>query len=133
MRPANRSLTDHELAFMQIVWDRGEATVRDVYEELLEHRKIAYTTVMTTMKTLEQKGYLKAVLKDRAYIYRPARSRSEVVKKMVRDFVDRVFDGSAQPLVAHLVEQQQLSEADLAEIGRLVSDSRKAKKQERSK
>jgi len=117
---------------MQIVWGRDEVTVRDVYEELLNRRKIAYTTVMTTMKTLEEKGYLKTSQRDRAYVYRPTRPKEQVVKKMVRDFIDRVFDGSAQPLVAHLLEERQLSETDLAEITRLIArDGRKLKGMEK--
>jgi BlaI family penicillinase repressor len=113
---------------MRIVWDRGEVTVRDVYEELLHRRKIAYTSVMTTMKTLEEKGYLKASQRDRAYVYKPTRPKEQVVRKMVRDFIDRVFDGSAQPLVAHLLEERRLTESDLAEITRLITkDSRRAK------
>jgi predicted transcriptional regulator len=113
---------------MQIVWQRGEVTVRDVYEELLQRRKIAYTTVMTNMKTLEEKGYLKTSQKDRAYLYTPTRPKAQVVKKMVRDLIDRLFDGSARPLVAHLLEERQLSESDLAEITRLIAkNSRKEK------
>ena len=57
---------------MKIVWERDRSTVRDVYEALLERRKVAYTTVMTMMKILEQKKYLKKILVDRAYVYRPA-------------------------------------------------------------
>lgn len=124
MRPRNTSLTDHELELMQIVWARGQATVRDVYEALLEHRKIAYTTVMTTMKTLEQKGFLKTTQQNRAFLYRPTQSKQMVVKKMVRDFLDRVFNGSAQPLVAHLLKERHVSESDIAEITRLIADDR---------
>ena len=120
MRPRSVTLTAQELELMKIVWQRDTATVRDVYEELLEHRKIAYTTVMTTMKTLEQKGYLRATQQDRAYVYQPTRPKNQVIKGMVREFVDRVFNGSAEPLVVHLLEDKQLSEADLREISRMM-------------
>lgn len=109
---------------MKIVWRRQSATVRDVYEELLEHRKIAYTTVMTALKTLEQKGYLRATQQDRAYVYEPTRPKSQVIKAMVREFVDRVFNGSAEPLVVHLLEDKRLSEADLREISRMMGRKR---------
>ena len=99
-------------------------TVRDVYEELRQRRPIAYTTVMTSMKTLEQKGYLKATQQDRAYLYRPAKPKQQVIRSMVREFVDRVFNGSAGPLVAHLVEDDRLSEADLREIARMMGKRR---------
>jgi len=105
---------------MKIIWRRESATVRDVYEELLEHRKIAYTTVMTALKTLEQKGYLRAAQRDRAYVYEPTKPKNQVIKSMVREFVDRVFNGSAEPLVVHLIEDKQLSESDLREISRML-------------
>ena len=128
MRPPKSTLTDHELEFMKIVWRRETATVRDVYEELLKRRKIAYTTVMTTMRTLEQKGYLKSSQQDRAFIYKPTRPKSQVINKMVREFVDRVFNGSARPLVVHLLEDRQLSESDLREIARLTGKETKKEK-----
>ena len=104
---------------MKIVWQRDTSTVRDVYEALLEHRKVAYTTVMTMMKILEQKKYLKKTLLDRAYVYRPAQPKRQVIGDMVRDFVNRVFNGSAEPLLVHLVEEHGLSSEELAEIARL--------------
>ena len=108
---------------MKIVWRRESSTVRDVYETLLEKRKVAYTTVMTMMKILEQKKYLKKVLADRAYVYRPAQPQRQVIGAMVRDFVNRVFNGSAEPLLVHLVEEHDLSREDLEEIARLRKKS----------
>ena len=104
---------------MKVVWQRERATVRDVYETLLEHRKIAYTTVMTMMKILEDKKYLKKTQVDRAYVYRPAQPKGKVIGAMVREFVNRVFNGSAEPLLVHLVNEHELSADDLAEIARL--------------
>src|SRR5437764_1141449 len=82
----------------------GTATVRDVYEALLEERHIAYTTVMTMMNILETKGYLKKGKHERAYRYRPARPERVVITAMVREFVNRVFDGASRPLLLHLVQ-----------------------------
>jgi BlaI family transcriptional regulator, penicillinase repressor len=125
MRPRKATLTDQELEIMKIVWDLGEATtVRGVYEKLLERRKIAYTTVMTMMKILESKRYLKKTLEDRAYLYRPAQPRNKVIGGMVREFVRRVFNGSAEPLLLHLVEDEALSAEDLSEIARLARRKR---------
>ena len=104
---------------MKIVWEFESATVRDVYEALLKRRKVAYTTVMTMMKILEQKRYLKKTQADRAYVYRPAQPKTQVVGAMVREFVNRVFNGSAEPLLVHLVEEHNLSQEDLEEIARL--------------
>jgi BlaI family transcriptional regulator, penicillinase repressor len=119
MRPRSRTLTGQELEIMKIVWARGESTVRDVYEAMLEHRKVAYTTVMTMMKILEQKGYLVKKQVDRAHVYRAAQPQRQVVGAMVREFVNRVFNGSAEPLLVHLVEDNHLSARDLEEISKL--------------
>ena len=109
---------------MKVVWGRGEATVRDVYETLLERRKIAYTTVMTMMKILEQKKYLRKSQDDRAYLYRPAKPKKQVIQGMVREFVDRVFNGSAEPLLVHLMEDRKLSSKDLEESARMIREGR---------
>ncbi len=106
---------------MKTVWELNRpATVRDVYEALLERRKIAYTTVMTMMNILEAKGYLKKRQQDRAYVYSPAEAKSKVIGGMVREFVNRVFNGSAQPLLMHLVEDEGLTGKELAEIARMA-------------
>jgi BlaI family transcriptional regulator, penicillinase repressor len=118
-----KTLTKQELEIMKIVWGLRNATVRDVYEVLLEQRRIAYTTVMTMMKIMEKKGYLKKKLRDRAYVYQPARPKDEVIKSMVREFVNRVFNGSAEPLLIHLVQDRHLSEKDVRAITRMIQES----------
>jgi BlaI family penicillinase repressor len=125
MRPRSSTLTAHELELMKIVWRHDDGvTVRDVYEELRAQRPVAYTTVMTSLKTLEQKGHLKATQQDRANFYRPARPKQQVIKEMVRDFVNRVFNGSGQPLVVHMLEDDQISESELREITRMMGKKR---------
>src|SRR5271157_5088339 len=119
MRRRSPTLTEQELEIMKVVWERDSVTVRDVYEALLERRKVAYTTVMTMMKILEQKKYLKKDQSDRAYVYRPAQPKGQVIGAMVREFVNRVFNGSAEPLLAHLVKEHNLSAEELEEIARL--------------
>jgi BlaI family transcriptional regulator, penicillinase repressor len=123
MRPSSATLTPQELELMKIVWQKGQATVRDVYETLLEHRKIAYTTVMTMMRVLEKKGYVKTHRVNRAYVYRPTRPERQVQRSMVREFVDRVFNGSAHPLLVHLVEDRRLSSKELEELERLIHEA----------
>ena len=107
---------------MKVVWRLERATVRDVYETLRATREIAYTTVMTMMKILEDKRYLKKTRVDRAYEYRPAQPRHQVVGAMVRDFLDRVFDGAAAPLLMHLAKDSKLSKADKDMIRRLSEE-----------
>src|SRR5262245_58158453 len=119
MRSRSTTLTAQELEIMKVVWESESVTVRDVYEALLKKRKVAYTTVMTMMKILEEKKYLKKSQSDRAYVYRAAQPKRQVIGAMVRDFVNRVFNGSAEPLLVHLVEEHDLSQMDLEEIARL--------------
>ena len=127
MKPKKPVLTEQELEIMKVIWRRGNATVRDVYEELLTRRKIAYTTVMTMMGILEQKGRLKKSADERAYVYRPTQPQREVVGNMVQDFVKRVFNGSAKPLLVHLVEDQTISAEELDEISKALKSKRRKK------
>ena len=107
---------------MKVVWRLEKATVRDVFQALREKRPVAYTTVMTMMKILEEKGYLTKSRIERAYIYRPARPRQQVVGAMVRDFVDRVFDGAAGSLLLHLAKDRRLSKEERASIRRVIEE-----------
>ena len=118
-------LAAQELEIMKIIWRRGNVTVRDVYEEFLKRRKIAYTTVMTTLGILEQKGYLKKTEAGRAYVYEPAETERQVMGTMVQDFVTRVFGGSAKPLFVHLLESGDTTKEELDELGKLLRERRK--------
>lgn len=109
---------------MKVVWRLESASVRQVYEELLRRRHIAYTTVMTLMSILEKKGHLKKRQQERAYIYSAAKPQKQVIGAIVRDFVQRVFNGSAEPLLLHLIEDEQLTAEDLDEIRHAVRSSK---------
>jgi BlaI family penicillinase repressor len=124
MRPKHTTLTPQELEIMKVVWECDSATVRDVYEALLKQRKIAYTTVMTMMKILETKGYLKKRRQDRAFVYQPVRPKNQVIGGMIREFIDRVFNGAAEPLLVHLVKSRHISEKDLQKIIRIVEETK---------
>ena len=122
MRKAHPTLTPQELAIMKVVWRLEQATVREVYEALRAKREIAYTTVMTMMRILEEKGYLKSTRVERAYRYRPAQPRRQVVGALVRDFLDRVFDGAAAPLLLHLAREGRLSREERRMIRRIAEE-----------
>lgn len=108
---------------MKVVWRLKTPTVRNVYETLRERRKIAYTTVMTMMNILEQKKYLKKSHGERAYVYQTVRPKNQVIRSMVQEFIDRVFNGSTEPLLLHLVQDRHLSEGDLEKISRMLRES----------
>ena len=122
MRTPHPTLTPQELAIMKVVWARDKATVRDVYEALREKRTIAYTTVMTMMRILEDKGYLKKTLVDRAHVYKPAQRRQQVIGAMVRDFLDRVFDGASESLLVHLAKDNKLTEKQRRIVKQLIEE-----------
>ena len=107
---------------MKVVWSLESATVRDVYEHLRSRRTIAYTTVLTMMKILEQKGYVKKTRVDRAFVYRATRPRQQVLGGMVREFIDRVFDGASRPMLLHLVKQTKLSDRERKALLRAIEE-----------
>ena len=107
---------------MKVVWRKDEVTVRDVYDGLRESRDIAYTTVMTMMRVLQEKGYLTKVTHDRAHVYRPTRPRQQVIGSMVREFLDRVFDGASDALLVHLARDNKLTARQKRLVKQLLED-----------
>jgi BlaI family penicillinase repressor len=122
MRTPNPTLTPQELAIMKVVWKLETATVRDIYEDLRARRDVAYTTVLTMMKILEQKGHVTKTKADRAFVYRPVHARQQVLGGMVREFVDRVFDGASRSALLHLVKQTKLSDKERKALLRAIEE-----------
>ena len=110
---------------MKLFWrsPSGYATVRDLYETIRERRQIAYTSVVTTVRSLERKGFLKKWQEGKAYVYQPTRPKESVVEGLVDDFVERVFNGSSEALVLHMYRQQRLSKEKLREIEKIIEES----------
>lgn len=122
MRRKSATLTAQELEIMKVIWPRGQATIREVYDQLRERRPIAYTTVQTMMNVLETKGHLKKQAGDKAHVYSPVRPQQTVVRSMVREFVNRVFDGSARPLLVHLLKEKGLTDRERRELQKLLAE-----------
>jgi BlaI family penicillinase repressor len=122
MRAPSPTLTPQELAIMKVVWTLKSATVRDVHEQLNAVRPIAYTTVLTMMRILEQKGHLRKTRVERAFVYRPVKPRHQVIGEMVREFVDRVFDGASRPMLLHLVKRTKLSARERQALLRAIEE-----------
>ncbi len=123
MKKQERKLTNAELEIMHVVWELDGGTVRQVHKILNQQRPLAYTTVMTMMNILEEKGHLTRCKEGRAYRYQPVRPKSQVISGMVDDFVGRVFEGSAAPLVVSLVKDKKISKKDLDEIARMIRET----------
>jgi predicted transcriptional regulator len=122
MRPPSPTLTPQELAIMKVVWALKSATVREVHHHLNAARPIAYTTVLTMMRILEQKGHVRKTRIDRAFVYRPTKPRHQVIGDMVREFVDRVFDGASRPMLLHLVRRTKLSARERQALLRAIEE-----------
>ncbi len=115
-------LTEAELRLMQIVWRKGRATVAEVAAELPKDIDLAYNTVLTTLRILEAKGYLRhSKAKDaRAFVYRPVVDRIEATRNAVRQLLGRFFGDSPEELVLNLLEDETLGEAELKKIRKLL-------------
>src|ERR671927_2030348 len=118
-RPKTENLTPLELEIMHVLWETGPANVQTVQQKL--KRELAYTTVQTMLNILHRKGKVKRTLKDRAYFYKPAVSRRQVVRHAVTDIVERLFGGSAESLVMSLVETKHLTPQKLARLQKLLA------------
>jgi predicted transcriptional regulator len=122
-RPPAKELTERELEVMHVFWDRGESTVAQVRDALNDAgRPLAYTTVATLIRILTEKGFLTQTIEDRPFAYRPLRSFQEVSKRMVGDLVHRLFGGSREQLLVHLVEGEELSQQERAVLEKILED-----------
>ena len=117
-RRKSEQMTPLELEIMQVLWETGPATVQQVQKEL--KRELAYTTVQTMLTVLHRKKRVKRTLKDKAYIYKPAVDRNKFTGHAVREFIDRLFGGSAEGLVMNLLQEKHLTPEKLAELHALV-------------
>lgn len=117
-RKKSEHLTPLELEIMKVLWEAGPASVQTVQQRLEGSR--AYTTVQTMLNVLHRKGKVTRVLEEKAYLYRPAVSRSQAIGHALGDLVDRMFGGSAESLVMSLVETKRLTPAKLAKLQRLL-------------
>ena len=118
-----KSLTpfgETEMEVLHHVWELGEATVKDVQERILKSRKVAYTTIMTIMRKLADKGYLRYEQQGAAYLYEAARPPGEVKHSLLTGILGKVFGGSPVELVESLVRYEDLSEEDRAEIKKML-------------
>jgi len=120
-RRKTENLTPLELEIMHVLWEVGEANVQTVQQHL--QRELAYTTVQTMLNILQRKGKAKRTLKDRAYFYKPAVSRSQVVGQHMSDIVERLFGGSAESLVMSLVETKHLTRKKLERLHKLLDEA----------
>lgn len=132
-RPPSRHPTDTELEILHVLWRTGPAALGAIHDELLKGRDVAKTTVATMLKLMLDKRLVRRVEGPRGYLWSAAVSRQKTASEMLGKLIAGVFDGSAQRMVAHLVEAGEISRQELDELSRLVSRQRKAAKRSQKK
>ena len=120
-----KRLGKFEFQIMKMIWNNGKASVRDVWERFYPEKKLAYTTIATLMKKLEEKGFLRHEEVDRTYIYYPLISQDGVSHGMLEDITDAFFSGSTADLVSMLIQKENLTESDLDKIQQMINEHRK--------
>lgn len=119
-----QAVGEAEWEVLQTIWQLEEASVSQVHERIRERREVAYTTIMTLMKRLAEKGYLAFEVRGLAYIYRAAVQPEAFKTSMLSEMVEKVFDGSPLALVQTLFKQESFSERDQVEIEALLAQIR---------
>lgn len=121
-RPKHQNPTPAELEVLQIIWQRGPSTVREVMTLLNRHRPRAYTSVMSLLNVMAEKRLLVQQAKGRAFVYSAKVSQNRTQSRMLTDLLDRAFNGSASALVTHLLAQDQLDSSELDEIRETIAN-----------
>jgi len=118
------ALSPAETEILRIVWQLARGTVQQVQDDLPARRQIAYATVQTLLRRLEKKGYVTHEVQGKAHVFRPAVRREEVIRRTVRDFVERLFGGDPVPLLLHLADQTQLDAEDVQRLRAQIEGNR---------
>ena len=122
-RKKSLNLTEGELPLMEVLWKQGSATVGDVVAALPSDPPLAYSTVLTTLRILEAKGYLRHTKKGRAFVYEPVIVQEEASRKALGYLVNRFFGGSCEMLVVNLLKEETIGRAELRRIKKMIAES----------
>ena len=116
--------TERELEILKILWDRGEATVREVYEAMSRHAPIVQNTVQAFLRTMEDKGLVRHRLEGRTFVYQPTHRREDTKQHLVSRVLHRVFDGAIDQLVQSALSLRQPTAEELARLEELIREAR---------
>ena len=122
-RTKSPTLTEAELKLMNVVWERGESTVNDVLDSLPQDPPLAYSTVLTTLRILEDKGYLKHKKDGRAFIYVPRVPREQAQRSALRLLLSRFYGNSAEQLVLNILKDEKLNATELRRLRRMIAEA----------
>ena len=125
-RKKTPGLTDAELRLMEVLWERGGATVAEVLDALPKSASVAYSTVLTTLRILETKGHVKHTKEGRAFIYRPVIDRDQARERAVSHLLGRFFKGSPELLVLNLIEAGKIDASELQRLRKRIEEEEKS-------
>jgi predicted transcriptional regulator len=122
-RRKSPTLTEVELELMDVLWDKGQATVSEIVESLPDSR-LAYSSVLTMMRILEQKGYVEHEKEGRAFVYRPLVNRQQAQKSVIGYLLKRFFNNSPELLVVNLLEHEDVTPAEVRRLKKMIEDTK---------
>ena len=125
--PERHEITELQLAILRRLWERGEATVAELWDALHEERGLAQTTVATLVARLQRRGIVARRTRDRQYVYRATITEADVQQSMVSELTERLFAGDAAALVSHLIAASDMSPGDLARVKRMIENAQAPK------
>lgn len=123
-------LSDAQMEVMQEIWERGEATVTDVWQAIAAKREVARNTIFTVMDRLEQRGYLEKRPIGNLHLYKSTVSEKKTLGRVVRDVLEQAFEGAAGQMIVAMLENTELSKEELDSIQKLIEEKKKQKKSE---
>lgn len=123
-RKKSANLTDAELRLMEAVWTKGRATVADVIASLPDNVSLAYSTVLTTLRILENKGYLRHTTDGRTFVYEPIVARHQARESAVTHLLKRFFEGSPELLMLSLIESRKIDARELSRLRKRIEKSK---------
>ena len=122
VKPSVRNLIVKELEVLQVLWERGPCTVREIHEALRSEKDTAYTTTLKILQNMTEKGLVRRDESRRSHIYTPALDAERTKRKLVSDLLHRVFAGAPGKLVVHALSEERASAQELAEIRKLIDE-----------
>jgi len=125
--PERHDLTELQLSILRLLWQRGEATVAELWEALYDERRLAQTTVATLVARLQRRGIVARRTRDRQFLYRATITESDVRHSMVSELTERLFAGDRTELVNHLVSASDMSPGDLARLKQILRNAQASK------
>lgn len=120
--------TSAELEILDLLWERGQATVKEIHEIIGERKPTLYTTVLKTLQIMHEKGLVERDASSKAHVYRASQTQGETQKNLVSDLLEKAFRGSALKLVQHVLETKPASAEELVEIRKLIAEAEEKNK-----